>query len=302
MGASGSREIVLPGSPAALPGAGADEATRKRADESFRSACVPQGASLPPPSLLPHASAPPLSAHISETTIYQEGYRQGASEAHARLTEGAQLAVKAAISRTLVEREGSREQELEEAIAALRKSQYRCAAPQPALILACSAGTTWTHSLTLSFTLPSRTPKSVLQSAAETARVPGRGGSCAGLPRSIRLRPHNRLIRQVRPQRRGFPHEPKAGVSDLMYFLSPPGRPISCVIFIQQYLVLYGKGARKEEEEEEEEDKKQEACTLPKGAGALGGVHARPSGRGGKVTARAHLHGREARGGGQVEG
>ena len=128
MGASSSHEIVIP---MAGPSTDSADAERQRASEAYRTACVPRAALFVPSGLEAHAPTPPHArlpptCSRSATTIFQDGYRQGASEASVRFNEGAQVAVRAAFSRALVEEEGRRAQELEEIAAALRKSQYRC--------------------------------------------------------------------------------------------------------------------------------------------------------------------------------
>jgi hypothetical protein len=98
MGATGSREIVVPlgTNPLSLP---STDAARKRAEDTYKAA---------------------------EDSIFQEGYRQGVRDTTARYTEGAELAARAAYSRLLVSEEGRKGEEVEAAAAALRKSQYRC--------------------------------------------------------------------------------------------------------------------------------------------------------------------------------
>ena len=103
MGATGSREIVVPlgTNPLSLP---STDAARKRAEDTYKAA---------------------------EDSIFQEGYRQGVRDTTARYTEGAELAARAAYSRLLVSEEGRKGEEVEAAAAALRKTQYRCVSRAP---------------------------------------------------------------------------------------------------------------------------------------------------------------------------
>ena len=126
--------------------------------------------SAPLPSAL-SLTPTPARCRRSEATIYQEGYRQGAAEAAAHFAGGAQLAVKAAISRALVEEEGRRSQALEEAVAALRKTQYRCVgARRAAARLPSPRRASRLHS-SPPRPLPCRAPQKPLECQAEEAAV-----------------------------------------------------------------------------------------------------------------------------------
>jgi hypothetical protein len=100
MGALGSREeIVIGPGPSGGIGSASDPLAQQRTEETY---------------------------HRMENTIFQEGYRQGVAATTARFSEGAELSVRSAFSRSLAEEEGRRAAELESSIAALRKAQYRC--------------------------------------------------------------------------------------------------------------------------------------------------------------------------------
>lgn len=96
---------------------------------------------LAPPTFLPaHHLAPPLR---SDESLLREGFHRGFSEAATQLNVEVERAAGAAFARALEAEEGARATQLADAVAQLRKEQFRaprraleCAAEETA-VLAC---------------------------------------------------------------------------------------------------------------------------------------------------------------------
>jgi len=79
----------------------------------------------------------PQHPHIfrSDEAILREGFVRGFTEATTQLSAEVERAAGAAFARSLEQEEGARAQQLADAVAQLRKEQYRCVAAFPVVHL-----------------------------------------------------------------------------------------------------------------------------------------------------------------------